>query len=402
MRLILWTFIAFILFAPAIQSTQAQSNSRDVIFLRQGEPQDSYRNIPDRYPYGDLYAWTPGSAEPAQLTTWGYNRAPVLSPDGTKLVYGSVPQFVIDQGEDYFFDYDQDDPMNIWMMDVSSRQFTRIADQPTDALESGGVLRTDPVWSPDSQRVAWFEAGNLFAESGPGGRVAVYDLASGETQYWGIGLSLGFLDGGIIHIPRLSGWGSHIAHTIFTHGLPAGPDPGLVLFLHNQGGLERAEAIDWVTVPETTLKNLRWVKHQGAWWLALEYPGGWQILNADSGEQQRLVNPPLLQLTTGQGLRVRQLEGAWEIFNESGYSFIVAYDTPDVYLAQDGLGVVFLVDGTPYIWLDTHSTERLLPESTQDWTITGLVWSPMEWVTDGQAEPEPLVTPPPIPTPGSG
>lgn len=402
MRSIKWIIILLAFFAPAIQPTQAQTFSRDVIFLRQGEPQDSYRNIPEAYPYGDLYAWTPGSAEPVQLTTWSYNRAPVLSPDGTKLVYGSVPQFVVDQGDAYFFDYDRDDPMNIWMMDVATRQFSRIADQPTDPGESGGVLRTDPVWSPDSQRVAWFEADNSFAESVPGGRVAVYDLASGETQYWGTGLSLGFLDGGIIHIPRLNGWGSHIAHSVFTYGLPVGPDPGLALYLHDQGGLAQDHAISWVDYPESSLKQMRWVKHQDEWWLALEYPRGWQIMNADTGQQQTLVNPPLLQLTIRQGFQVRQLEGAWEIFNEAGYSFIVAYDTSDVVLAPDGLGVVFLVEGTPHIWLDTHSTERLLPESTQEWTITGLVWAPMEWVTDGQAEPEPLVTPPPIPTPGRG
>jgi hypothetical protein len=401
MRFIHWIVFFFILVTPAFQTTHAQSNRRDVIFLRQGEAQGSYRNIPERYPYGDLYAWTPGSAEPVQLTTWGYNRAPVLSPDGTKLVYGSVPQFVIDQGEDYFFDYGWEDPINIWMMDVATRQFRRIADQPADAQGKVGLTRSDPVWSPDSQRVAWFETTNSFSE-GIAPRIAVYDFASGETQYWGTGLSMGFLDGGNFQIPSLGGWGSHIAHTIFTHGLPVGPDPGLVLYLHDQGGLERTEAISWVTVQETVLKNLRWVKHQGAWWLALEYPGSWQIMNADTGEQQALVNPPLLQLTSGQGLRVRQIEGAWEIFNEAGYSFIVAYDTPDVYLAPDGLGVVFLVEGTPRIWLDTHSIERLLPESTQEWYITGMVWSPMEWVTDGQAEPEPLVTPPPIPTPGRG
>ncbi len=401
MRSIHWIIIFFFLVTPAFQTTHAQPNSRDVIFLRQGEPQGAYQNVPEHYPYGDLYAWTPDSAEPVQLTTWGYNRAPVLSPDGTKLVYGSVAQYVIDQGDAYFMDYDVADPMNIWMMDVTTRQFMRIADQPADALEQGGVFRSDPVWSPDSQQVAWFENHQSFVED-VGGQIAVYDLASGETQYWGTELSMGFRDGGIFKLPSLEGWGSHIAHTIFTHGLPVGPDPGLVLFLHDQGGLERTEAISWVTVQETVLKNLRWVKHQGAWWLALEYPRGWQIMNADTGEQQALVNSPLLQLTSGQGLRVRQIEGAWEIFNEAGYSFIAAYDTPNVVLAPDGLGVVFLVDGTPYIWLDTHSTERLLPESTQDWTITGLVWSPMEWVTDGQAESEPLVTPPPISTPGQG
>ncbi|MEO8609064.1 MAG: hypothetical protein ABI690_14335 [Chloroflexota bacterium] len=160
-----------------LSSIQAQ-NSPDPIIL----------NI-----QGDLWAWDGADQPMAQLTGWGMNAEPILSPDGTRVAYKSVASIFVDWLQTVEGSGGFTPPENIWILDLPSRQTFRVADQPADAVWNGPVepgkyvLRTQSVWSPDGQQLAWVE---FLAALIPitndtrtdTAQIIVYDLVSQTTR----------------------------------------------------------------------------------------------------------------------------------------------------------------------------------------------------------------------------
>lgn len=137
---------------------------------------------------GDLWAWN-GPGQPLkQLTQWGYNSAPVISPDGKYVAYSSLPAFVVDdikkQGGRSGYP-----PSNIWLMEVATSNAVRIADQPPNAgygQNQPSTMRASPSWSPDSKALAWGEiVGDKTTSDGSFAgydeHMVVYDLGQ-QTQ----------------------------------------------------------------------------------------------------------------------------------------------------------------------------------------------------------------------------
>jgi len=98
--------------------------------------------------YGDIATLRLDGTHLTQLTTYRYNADPVLSPDRQRVAYRSVPSSItsladprphLSQG--YF---------NIWVITVDGEQAWQ--------LTSSEMQRSVPVWSPDSNKVA-FTAG---------------------------------------------------------------------------------------------------------------------------------------------------------------------------------------------------------------------------------------------------
>jgi hypothetical protein len=142
---------------------------------------------------GDLWAWEAKGQPLTQLTDWGHNHNPTISPDGTRIAYTSYASIFTDwlqtvQGAGGFLP-----PANIWILDLPSRQTFRIADQPADASFNGPeqpgtyTMRQSLTWSPDGGSVAWIEI-PVTPESALGDgqysnrtAIVVYDLASRAT-----------------------------------------------------------------------------------------------------------------------------------------------------------------------------------------------------------------------------
>lgn len=129
--------------------------------------------------YGDLWAWSGQNNPLKQLTNWHYNIFPSLSPDGKFVAYDSVPQFAITPECNGWR------PFNIWLLEISTGNAIRIADQPPKASYCGSdafsfIRRPRPAWSPDSKFLAWGESYIYSGTSGNGHipyRLVVYDVA---------------------------------------------------------------------------------------------------------------------------------------------------------------------------------------------------------------------------------
>jgi hypothetical protein len=143
---------------------------------------------------GDLWAWN-GAGQPlTQLTTWGRNGGPVLSPDGTRAAYRSVSSIWVDWAQRQTGGSGgYSPPENIWMLDIPSGHTYRIADQPADAVWDGPVnsgryiLRSAPDWSPDGQQLVWLDLRidtiTFTSEDQVGtAQVVVHDLVSGTVH----------------------------------------------------------------------------------------------------------------------------------------------------------------------------------------------------------------------------
>ena len=144
---------------------------------------------------GDLWAWEAKGQPLTQLTDWGHNHNPTISPDGTRIAYTSYASTFVDwlqtvQGAGGFLP-----PENIWILDVPSRHTFRIADQPADASFNGPeqpgtyTMRQGLTWSPDGKSVAWIEIPvtpeSALADGQYINRIAIkfYDLATRETHF---------------------------------------------------------------------------------------------------------------------------------------------------------------------------------------------------------------------------
>jgi Tol biopolymer transport system component len=116
---------------------------------------------------GDLYAWTKTDKTPRQLTHRGDVSPAVMSPDGKWAVYRTSPSKL---GPGAFRTY-----TDVWLLDIATGKSHVIVSGP--APDQQDTVRVSPVWSPDSQKIAWIE------QTWPGQdhRVVIHDTASNTS-----------------------------------------------------------------------------------------------------------------------------------------------------------------------------------------------------------------------------
>ncbi len=365
---------------------------------------------------GDLWAWQPGEA-PEQLTTWGYNSGPVLSPDGRTIAYRSVASEAVREIEGAVegITYAGDAPANIYLMDVATRDFERIAQQ--SALR---IWRSSPVWSPDSTRLAWTE---MRGELQPSVDVVMYDTRDGSTRSVAT-LEMGFQDGGLV-MPFLQWSERGIARLVYTFsgrtpGDDAQNEPNLYWDIVNPdvGSVSRFE-VGGLSDPNRFVLTWFWAEHQGQDQIVYaDRSNTWYVLNVQTGARESLANPPLLVRADGDastalipGLLDPQSSPsvAWD-YRSAGNTTRLPFQTYtlgsglglDPVLSEDGRSVAWSDFGTVQVWQSGSQSVQTILESPQmgrpvNLGPMSLVWSPMRWITDGAVS-----APPPPPTPAAG
>ena len=108
------------------------------------------------YREGDIWRYDLTANTATQLTEWGYNGGPILSPDGRKIAYLSTSaEFVAQFEAGNVTQTSGTAPANVWVMDIATESFTLVADQT-----GASGARLPPLiagWSPDSRRLAWLQ-----------------------------------------------------------------------------------------------------------------------------------------------------------------------------------------------------------------------------------------------------
>lgn len=136
---------------------------------------------------GDLWAWDGGIS--TQLTDWGFNGDPIISPDGTRVAYVSMAAVFVDWLQTISGAGGFEPPQNIWILDLPLRQTYRIADQPADAVYTGPespgkyMLRSTPTWSPNGRQLAWldYDVNTLSGQNEGTASIRVYDIVTGQS-----------------------------------------------------------------------------------------------------------------------------------------------------------------------------------------------------------------------------
>lgn len=185
-KVMLMLVLMSVFIAPSNLSAQAQESASALIIWQNG----------------DYYRYQISSTEVTQLTTWGCNYRPVMSPDNIHIAYASLATMGFEAFEGCALG-DGLSPINIWVLNTETKESFRPADQGLDASMKIGIMttRNEPVWSPTGDALAWIEMDS------PSKRysLAIYDIISQETIRTTLLLSINELPG-IPSMPQLR-WG---------------------------------------------------------------------------------------------------------------------------------------------------------------------------------------------------
>jgi dipeptidyl aminopeptidase/acylaminoacyl peptidase len=324
---------------------------------------------------GDIYSYSAGSLK--NLTEYGHNGRPVLSPDGKYVAYTSIPKtFLEDEGRS------GPTSLNIWLMELSTGNAKRIADQPPDTRKPGDMnirpftTRSDPRWSPDSKYLAWnqLSEGTGDADAETYEHLMVYTLATGKTkeiyrqQIMGIGASP------IEWLPQGIGL------------MSSGTDCGYCLRVLDINGKVQTEFAAYDYLPDY------------GWLIGEQSPtiiGRHQVVSLSDGSEHALSPLVIYSLNAPDGIRFVSDSGLFDAnwtlvapgvapvkvgkvshWENSPDSAIAAFAiSPDgkmaAYTTDDG-ATLYVFDGTQSTKVDLSAVKGISEDRAQ---VSGLAWS---------------------------
>jgi len=394
-RLLVMTIIMMTLIL-SISGTQAQSLNEDII---------TFRN-------GDLWTIDVINNTATQLTQWGYNGGPILSPDGRRIVYLSTPQELIEQvNNGNAPTFAGSAPANIWMMDIQTQSFTRIADQ-SGAIDLG-YLRSVPSWSPDGTKLVWSQL-DATPDNFSFATLQVYDINTGLQATLAQNVSMGFQDGGV-SMPQVY-WGeSGIARILFTY-TEESRNPFLFMEIYNatNGNLTRYD-LGYDQNAGNYVQDWMWVNHQGRIMIAMRIFDQWQLFDPTNGSRTGLPTPPRLKAkfisgglelvpvtipsdTGGYSIQWQAVSGQFE-YNTGLVTFgIDTYSMPSI--SFDGSQIAWHNGDGVSTWSPSLGQTGRISERQQELgqyflvpPFRNVAWAPTEWVTSTS-----VITPQPTPT----
>lgn len=356
------------------------------------------------YRSGDIWKYDLANATATQLTNWGYNGGPILSPDGSKIAYLSTTSGFVAQFEaGTATQAGGTAPANIWVMDIATESFTLIADQTGAA--SAGILRSLPNWSPDSLKLAWLQI-DPNDQAVSAAHLKLHNFETGFTTTLATAVDLGF-QGDDIRLPSLRWGDGGIArlHFDFQQGTA-------IPFLHIQffdpvSGAIRQYDLGLNENRDNSVRDFLWVNHRGSSLLALQIKDYWDLIDPLDGSRSRLSDPPRLQnRNLAGGMQLIPLLVAnpsddwiihWRATNgedsyDTGYKSYRVNRNNRPGLSGDGVQMAWQNADRVSAWqIGMGDDNFTLAVKASRWAFPipqpfGLVWAPTEWVTTGASE----------------
>ena len=325
---------------------------------------------------GDIWSWS--SANLNQLTTWGYNDGVVLSPDGTRLAYlswsadavNNIASGNINSG---------DIAGNIWVMDIATEAFTRIAEQPAAPSE---IYRSTPTWSPDGTQLAWTEVFQNYSS-----QIVIYDFATNSQRVLTDDFDLGFQDAGLFVPPVIWGAGG-LSRLLFTfEGSNNGIRTILEVYDPVNGDLRTLD----LTSGDNYANSHIWVKNQGQDQIAVvDSNGSWSVVDIGTGLRIP-AHPPILRLLHSSESAVTLMpiraDNSWHWYadydvtmDNTGYvSYgLSPHNLPAI--SPDGSAVAWNFEGNVTIENFQTGQQTILTGDTnyRPWKPS-VVWAPLVW-----------------------
>ncbi len=318
-----------------------------------------------------------------------YNENPVISPDGRFFAYNSWANEAGDlRAEAVSSGYYGLMLSNIWVYDYELGDAFRIAAQPEGAFlrEEGGslgIVRSMPVWSPDSLEVAWTQL------TLPDFRyqLAVHHVGRNETRIIHDPLPPGFQDMSFsLHVPRWGAAGLSILRGDFSN---LGPQHTLTVYDALDGHIRYeilvgdADKIPVVHVHFANAPSL----------IGLLYEEGWNLLNLTSGTMAPAEFEPELMSAysgLGNGASISLSYSSWDGFvwrsanvasvliEEFRTDWSPAFDS-NIAIAPDGLFYAHIYNGLLIIYEDWETF--IAPTTAQRFGPgSGVIWGPTHWL----------------------
>ena len=351
---------------------------------------------------GDIWKYDLAQSSATQLTHSGYNGGPILSPDRTSFAYlETAPTFLARYKAGAASQTAGAPPVDIWLYDISSQTFTRIADQT--GASPGGFLRSIPTWSPDSRQLAWLQI-DPYVQPTDRASLRIYNLDTGLTAGLAEDVNLGDQESHI-RMP-IARWGDGGIARLFLISRHDSRSPFLFLEIIDPASGSRTQYnLELLADNSNLARDFMWANHQGRAVLLLGIRDYWDVLDPLDGSRNRLSDPPRLKNSLAPGgmeLVPLAIEGAsgevefhWRAFS-GGIAYDTGYRSSDVdwdglpTLASGGRQMAWHGGDRISMWHTGIAADaRPLASDSPAYRLfpipepMSVAWAPMQWVTTG-------------------